>query len=182
MSEQNQAASAPSGGDDGGAGGPGGSGHGGGGGHGGGAAGGTGSATTGVWSTFVTVVVTVIVTAILTLFGTFVFKGGAIRALGGLAVSQVSKSELYEMGTNCGDTREAAMPNVKESFCFLTDISVRQGNSIAEGDKEGWNICKIEKGKGDKAEQFVLIAEMKGTCPPKPGLPEITCKARCIRF
>jgi hypothetical protein len=145
-------------------------------GHGSGGVGGT------IWGTVITVAVTVIVTALLTLLGTFLLKGGAVRVLGGLAVSRVSESELYEAGTNCGDTRVAAMPTIKESFCFLTDVSVRQGNSIDKGDKDGWNVCKIEKGTGDKAGQFVLIAEMKGSCPRDPGLPEITCKARCIRF
>jgi hypothetical protein len=162
-----------------------------GGGGGGGEHGGGESAGGGGFSHIVlSVVVTAILTALLTLAGTFVFKGGAIRALGGVAVSQISEPELYVAGTNCGDTRVVAMTNFKKSFCYLTDISVRQGNLIAEGGeegmgKEGWDICKIEKGAGDIAEQFVLIASMKGTCggnPPKPGLPEIACKARCVRL
>jgi hypothetical protein len=74
------------------------------------------------------------------------------------------------------------MTNTKKSFCFLTDMSVRQGNSITQDNKEGWDVCKIERGKGSKAGQFVLIAEMKGDCPEKTRIPEITCKARCVRF
>jgi hypothetical protein len=137
-----------------------------------------------VFNIILAVVVTTVVTALLTLAGTFLFQGAAIRALGGLAASQVRQSELFEIGTNCGDERVAAMTNNKASFCFLTDISVRQGNLIGN-DKEhdGWNECKIEKGTGDKAGQFVLVAHMKGTCGDnQAALPEITCKARCVRF
>jgi hypothetical protein len=126
-----------------------GGGHGGGGiggGHGGGDTAGGGDRTNAgqVFNIILAVLVTTIVTALLTLAGTFLFQGAAIRALGGLAVSQVRQSELYEIGTNCGDKRVAAMSNSKQSFCFLTDISIRQPISTTGDNKGGWNVCNIE--------------------------------------
>ena len=132
-----------------------------------------------VVTTIATVVVITIVTALLTLGGNFLSDGGVVRLLGGLSVSQFNHFDEFQVGTNCGDRREASMTNAKKSICFLNDISIRQGNLIAAGNKGGWSVCKIEVATSGL---FVLISVMDGSCPKLPGVPEISCKAHCISF
>jgi hypothetical protein len=112
--------------------------------------------------------------AILAWVGYFAASGGVVRTLGGFSVSQLTEAIEYQVGTNCGDYRNAVIGSVKKSFCFLSDISIRQDNA------GGWDVCKIEVGNGDNAGKLLLTAQMTdGTCAKGA---EISCKARCINF
>ena len=138
-----------------------------------------------------TVVGTAIATAILGAASAYLWGGGVIRTLGGVSVSQIIDSPPAQKNLrNCGDQgAPVRLSSVKKSFCFLTDISIRVGNSIDKNEKntkeskDGWTICKIEKGEGADEGYFVLIAKMDGNCHSElPGPPEIACWARCIEF
>jgi hypothetical protein len=139
-----------------------------------------------VVTAILTTIATTVVGAFLAVAGNLASNGWIIRQLGGLSVSQITKPlALPPAHANCGN-EEPPVPltDVKTSFCYLTDISIRVGNSIAPQNKGGWEICKIELGTGADAERFMLIAKMDGVCPGKEPAekPEITCKAKCIKF
>jgi hypothetical protein len=102
--------------------------------------------------------------------------------LGGLSVAQIADAQEHQAHTNCGDRNEVFLGDAKKAFCSLSDVSVRQGNSIDVGNKGGWTVCKIELGNGNNAGKLLLIAQMDGKCPAPPGLAEIACKAKCITF
>jgi hypothetical protein len=144
------------------------------------------------WRTIVvtailTSVVTTAVGAFLAFSSNLAKNGWIIRQLGGLSVSQIKPLPPFADGhANCGN-QEPPVPlsEAKTSFCFLTDISIRVGNSIARPQNEGgWEVCKIELGTGANAGRFMLSAKMDGVCPGKEpkDKPEITCKAKCIQF
>jgi hypothetical protein len=130
----------------------------------------------------VSTVIVAIVTAAAAYAGNFFSDGGLIRVLGGLSVKQLTEAEVLPNGFNCPDHREIGLGDVKKTFCVLTDVSIRQGNSIPGKNKDkegGWDVCRIEAGTGSKSGQLVLVAEMQQECSPGA---EITCKARCIKF
>jgi hypothetical protein len=112
--------------------------------------------------------------AILAWAGNFFTNGGVIRALGGLSVSQITDAELFSVGAHCGEYRNAAMGDAKATFCFLSDVSVRQDNA------GGWNVCKIEVGDGSSPGKLFLVAQMtNGVCGKTA---EISCSAKCIKY
>jgi hypothetical protein len=131
------------------------------------------------------VVGTAVLTTILVYVGNRVSDGAIIRLLGGITVSQLANAEPpFQSHTNCGDRHESYMGDAKKIFCFLSDISIRVGNSIdVDKNLNGWDVCKIEEGTGINKGRLMLIAQTDGICPSQPPRsPEITCKARCIRF
>jgi hypothetical protein len=112
--------------------------------------------------------------AILAWTGNFLSDGGIIRVLGGVSASQIINAEPVQAGTNCPDKRSAIIGDAKRSFCFFSDISIRQDNA------GGWDVCKLEVGTGENAGKLLLTAQMQdGKCTPGA---EISCKAKCIKF
>jgi hypothetical protein len=122
-----------------------------------------------------TVVVTAIVGAILALVGSQISGGGIVRLVGGISTSQLGNASPFDIGANCPDHREATMTVAKNSFCYLTNVSIRPGSQT---NKDGWEICRIEV----KSDRFVLIAEMYRSCTKPEEHPEIACHAKCIEF
>lgn len=117
--------------------------------------------------------------------GNYVTDGGIVKALGGVSLSQIINAEPASAVTNCGNLIETYLGDPKKTFCVLSDISIRAGNSIARNNAGGWNVCKIEIAQGASryAGKLVLIAQMDGQCPLPPApQPEIACWAKCIRF
>ena len=94
---------------------------------------------------------------ILTYVGNRISDGAIIRLLGGISVSQFTNAEPFQAHTNCGDRHESVMGKAEEIFCFISDISIRVGNSIdVELNRNGWDVCKIEEGKGINAGRLML--------------------------
>jgi hypothetical protein len=125
---------------------------------------------------------TVVLTTVLAFVGNYITNGGVVRLLGGLSVSQIADAQPIQAHTNCPDV---SVVNIKgapdKTFCFLTDVSIRQGNSITSDNVGGWSVCKIEPDSSGKSLQ--LVAQMDGKCSASsPKGPEITCKAKCISY
>jgi hypothetical protein len=134
-----------------------------------------GQAMSEVGKTILTALVTTIVGAVLALGFAFLTNGGVVQLLGGISVSQLSSGTTFQSDAKCGEHREAIMTTAKNSFCFLTDVSVRPGSATNKG---LWDVCRIEVAGG----QFVLTTEMLRTCNKPEEQPEISCKARCFVF
>ena len=117
-----------------------------------------------IWKTILTVVVTTIVGGLLTFGFAFLTNGGVIHALGGISASQLSGGTTYQSDAKCGEHREAIMTSAKNSFCFLTDVSVRPGSSTNKG---LWDVCRIEMTGG----QFILTTEMLRSCTKPEEVP-----------
>jgi hypothetical protein len=123
---------------------------------------------------------TVIATAILTFAGNSFTNGGIVRLLGGISASQIADALPVKAHAFCPDVGVSPIKGTPDkTFCFLTDVSVRQGNSIMTDTKGGWSACKIEPDNSGKSQQ--LVAQMDGQCSPSKG-PEIFCQATCISY
>jgi hypothetical protein len=78
---------------------------------------------------------------------------------GGVSVKQfidaTKQDDVLIARADCPVLDNKVLGDINDTFCFLSDVSVRQGNSIQ------WNICRIEV----RAMKLILVAETeKSTC------------------
>ena len=118
---------------------------------------------------------------ILALVFNYVTDGSIVRALGGISHSQLAAYRNEHVAlTNCGNTVPTFLGEADKTICFLSNVSIREGNAIAPKNTDGWTVCRIEENQDKK---LYLTAQMNGVCRPiEGGVPEIACKARCINF